>query len=218
MPTFSFAAFLKIASLNPKPQRTELRRRLLGGSGQPYDFHRSLKLAGKKLVVDRIPLDELLSSAKDVVQVPERMSLIAGLTKLGAWCDGVPTASFKVPPKVYESPNGLFKISSQPEFGLIGPNGRIAFHLWNTKTPDLKPDAVYGMLGLLPDLYVKATPTIADFGLLSLHEPKAYRLSDVSSSTDIAAKMVAGIESVISDIYDEYGPPPPSPDKRPPGP
>ncbi len=38
MPTFGFAAFLKIASLNPKPRKTELRKRLFG-SGQPYDFH-----------------------------------------------------------------------------------------------------------------------------------------------------------------------------------
>ena len=39
MPTFGFAAFLKLASLNPKPQKTALRDRLFG-EGQPYDVKR----------------------------------------------------------------------------------------------------------------------------------------------------------------------------------
>jgi hypothetical protein len=204
MPTFGFAAFLKIASLNPKPQKTELRKRLLGDGGG-YDFHRSLKLASKRLIVERAPLEGLLVSAEDVVKIPERKSLIAGLTKLGLWRDGISGDAYQVPGRVYESPRGLFKIASQPEFGLLNGDRRIAFHLWNTKRPDLQSEEVYSALAILPSIYPDDGTGPTDFGVLSLHEPKAYLLSDRIVSPLSINRSMRSIEEVMLKIYEEEG-------------
>jgi len=210
MPTFGFAAFLKIASLNSKPQKTELRKRLFPTPGQAYDFHRSLKLASKKLLVDGIPIDGLLEAAKDVAKLPERKSLISGLTKLGLWREGATGDTYKVPSKVYESPRRLFKIAAQPEFGLVNGPSRIAFQIWNTKRPDLKAEAAYSTLALLPELYAADEWQPSDFGVLSLHEPKAHLLSERAVSPLSVDRLIRSVEDVILQILDEHRGPPPA--------
>jgi hypothetical protein len=219
MPTFGFAAFLKLASLNPKTQKTALRDRLFG-EGQPYDFHRSLKLASKKLIFDGVGLPELLEAAKAVKQAPERKSLMAGLGKLALWRGGVGGTACLIPPKVYQSPSGLFKIAAQPEFGLVSGSERVAFHLWNTKTTDLKPDVAYATLALLPELYATDPLRPTDFAVLSLLEPKVFRLSDRAVTPLDIARIIGPIERAMREIYDERdGPPPPGqPGPHPPGP
>jgi hypothetical protein len=213
MTAFSVAAFLKIVSLNAKPQKTELRKRLFGTGGRPYDYHRSLKLAAGKLLVDGLPLGQLLEAAEAIKNPAERVSLIEGLTKLFEWRVSYPGDVYKVPARIYDSPNKLFKISIQPEFGILNASGRTAFCLWNTKSVDLKFDAAYNLLAAFPGCYERALPPVDDFGLLSLREPKLLRLSERAISEAEVLAMMMQVEHVILDLYDEAGRhlPPPGP-------
>lgn len=77
MPSFGFSAFLKLLSLNDRPQRTLMRSRLLPSDGGGYDFHRSLKLHAKRFLAGGEPLETLLASAALIQRAPERRSLIA---------------------------------------------------------------------------------------------------------------------------------------------
>ncbi len=206
MPTFGVSAFLKLVSLNAKPRKTELRRRLRGSSSGGYDFHRSLKLASHRYLVDGVSLEDLLEAAKDVAQLPERKSLIAGLERLALWRKGAPGQLRNVPPRVWESPKGFFKIAVQPEFGLINEGRLTAFHLWNTKTTDLDEDAAYAVLALLPELYRDMDDAPTDFGILSLHEPRALLLSQRPAAS--SSWLVQGVEACIIEIYNEAGGPP----------
>jgi hypothetical protein len=219
MLSFGFAAFLKIASLNPKPRRTELRKRIYPGESKPYDFHRRLKLASGKHVVAGLDLAALIADAETINPLPERKAMVAGLKKLGIWLESTPGAGFKPDNRVFESPRSLFKISFQPEFGLENGSKRIAFHLWNTQKPALKHGAVYSTLALMANLYDDLDDCPDDFGLVSLHEPKAYRLSDASAHRYAASStMIDWIEDLILDIQSDGGlgtgdhdPPPPWP-------
>ncbi len=217
MPTFGFAAFLKVASLGPKPQKSELRKRLIGSPGGGYDFHRSLKLASQRFMTGEAAMAELMESAARVSQAAERKSLIAGLTQLNRWRGSVSGQGLKVAPKTYVSPRGLFKIAAQPEFSVVDWTRNIAFHVWNTKRPDLDEDAVYASLALLPAMYEMEPSGPSDFGVLSLHEPRAYLLSERSAPRVDAQRLVDRIETRIMEILDEIGAPPPErPEDRPP--
>lgn len=203
MPTFGVAAFLKLASLNPKPQKTEMRKRLNGSGGGGYDFHRRLKLASGKHVAAGHALLDLIEEAKTIEPLPERKAMVAGLTKLGLWCSKVGGKGFKPAAKIYESPRGLFKIAFQPEFGVEVDGKRMAFHIWNTKKPDLDPAAAYAALAIMAKLYSEDDDCPDDFGIVSLHEPKAYLLSDAAAARVASASLVARIEELMLDIGDE---------------
>lgn len=217
MLTFGVAAFLKLASLNPKPQKTEMRKRLNGAGGSGYDFHRRLKLASSKHVADGHALANLIEEAKKIEPLPERKAMVAGLTKLGLWCNGVGGEGFKPKAKTYESPKGLFKIAFQPEFGVKVGGKRMAFHVWNTKKPDLDPAAAYAALALMAKLYAEDDDCPDDFGIVSLHEPKAYLLSDPAASRVASASLVARIEELMLDIGSEGPGDSDAPGDQPPG-
>lgn len=142
------------------------------------------------------------------MKVPERNSLINGLKKLGLWREGVTGAACKIAPKVYQSPRGIYKIAIQPEFGIDTNGRRIAFQIWNTKKPDLNVDAVYGTMALLPALYTGEINAPSDFGVLSLHEPRVYLVSDRVVSPLLIDRVIGTIEDGILDIYKEYSEPP----------
>src|SRR5690606_32484334 len=110
MLSFGVAAFLKIASLNPRPRRTELKKRIFPSDSKPYDFHRRLKLASGKHVVAGSDLAALIAEAETINPLPERKAMVAGLKKLGIWLERTPGAGFKPDNRVFESPRGLFKI------------------------------------------------------------------------------------------------------------
>ena len=202
MPTFGVAAFLKVASLNPKPRKTELRKRLFP-SGDGYDFHRRLKLASNKHMVAGEGLAALLEYAGKITPLPERKAMVAGLTKLGLWRDGVTGDGFKPQNKIYESSRGIFKIAFQPEFGLKRGSERLAFHVWNTKRPELESGAIYSTLALMSDVYAEDDDCPDDFGILSLHEPKAYLLSDAAAARTAWRSMVDWVEELMLDIRSE---------------
>lgn len=206
MLTFGVSAFLKLTSLNPRPRRTELKKRLFPTGGEPYDFHRRLKLATSKHVARGEDLAALIAHAKTIEPIPERKAMVAGLEKLGIWLEDAPGTGFKPENHSFESPRGLFKVSFQPEFGLVNGAQRIAFHVWNTQKPPLRIGAVYSTLALMAEEYSDLDDCPDDFGLVSLHEPKAYRLSDAVAGRYAASKsMVEWIEELILDIQSDAG-------------
>lgn len=204
---FGVAAFLKLASLNPRPRRTELSKRIFPtGTSEPYDFHRRLKLATSKHIVGGADLLALIEEAKTIEPVPERKAMVAGLEKLGIWLSDETASGYKPDSRIFESPRSLFKVSFQPEFGLQNGSRRIAFHVWNTQKPELRMGAIYSTLALMADVYAELDACPDDFGLVSLREPKAYRLSDAAASRYAAADtMVEWIEELILDISSGAG-------------
>lgn len=204
---FGVSAFLKLASQNPRPRRTALTKRIFPtGMSVPYDFHRRLKLATRKHVVAGADLLTLIAEASKIDPVPERKAMVAGLEKLGIWLDNEVGAGFKPDARVFESPRGIFRISFQPEFGLAAGSKRIAFQVWNNKTPALRLGAVYSTLALMADAYEDLEHCPDDFGLVSLREPKAFRLSDPAAARYAAStSMVEWIEELILEIQSGAG-------------
>lgn len=200
MPTFGFSAFLKLISQNPKPQRRTIRERLLPASGEGYDFHRSLKLHARRYLVDSEPMEAILASAGKIKKDAEKKSAIRGLTTLNLWRDETPGEIFEVPARTFESPNGLFKVAYQPDFGVSLPTGRTPVHLWNTKTPTLDRRLTYAALSLFPDMYDDG---IDDLSVLSLHEPRLIRLNEVGDQTVLAANLIAALENTFLEVMEE---------------
>jgi len=210
MISFGVSAFLKVASLNPKPRITELRKRIHPlEASDPYDFHRRLKLAAKKHFVEGLPFDELLETAEGIRQLPERKATLEGLRQLSRWLDSYPglKTPYRPPSRVYESPRSVFKISFQPEFGLIGHGKNAAYQIWNTQKPELKLGAIYSTLALMADEFTELDDCPPDFGILSLREPKTYYHSDPIAGRYAAAEsMVEWIEEIILDLQADDGP------------
>ena len=201
MPTFGFSAFLKLISQNPKPQRRAIRERLLPSTGDGYDFHRSLKLHARRYLVDREPMEDLLTSAEEIKKEAEKKSVLKGLTTLETWRDDNPGEIFEASSHTFESPNELFKVAYQPNFGVILPTGRTTVHLWNTKAPALDRRLTYAALSLFPHLY--ETENIDDYAVLSLHEPRLLRLNEVGDQSALATNLIAALENVFVEVLDE---------------
>jgi hypothetical protein len=209
---FGFSAFLKLLSLNDKPQRTEIRRRLAPSSGGGYDFHDSLRRLAHRYLVDGDPMPDLLASAGQIVQPPERLSAVAGLERLALWRAKNPAVVLDVAPVTYESPQHLFKVEFKADFAVPRHGEKTAIHIWNTKTPALVPGAVYAALSLIAQACENEEGAPDDFGVLSLREPTIlYLLSEAADWSGVAATLVERIEDIIQ------GPalPPPQPEDHP---
>lgn len=214
MPTFGFSAFLKLLSLNDRPQRSELRKRLVPSSGG-YDFHRSFRLHANRLLMGGETLADLLRSAENIRKPEERRSVRAALENLRDWVSERPGQIFAYPAVTFESPAGSFKVSFRPDFGLEIDGLRTAVHVWNTKRPDLSSRMVYAALSLLPPLYGSDAEAPDDFAVLSLREPRLYRLSDVEDQSLLAAHQVRAIERGLEAVREELRLPPTTPEERP---
>ena len=205
MPTFGFSAFLKLLCLNERPQRREVRVRLMPSQGG-YDFHRSLRLLCRRFLVDGAALADLLTSADGLANSAEGRSARAGLEALDAWRRDNPGEIVAVPPRTFESPNGTFKIHFTPDFGLQEGRSVTAVHIWNTARPPLVERMVYAALSLVPELYEHediAPPS--DFAVLSLPEMRLYRLSEAGDFTLISRRVVVMIEQLIEQSGGEVG-------------
>lgn len=206
MPTFGFSAFLKLLSLNERPQRREIRQRLFPSAAGGYDFHRSLRLLCRRLLVGEEPLHALLASADGLTNSAEARSVKLGLESLNAWRGENPGQVVSVPPRTYESPRGRFKVHFTPDFGLQVDGNITAIHIWNTSRPELAPRMVYAALSLIPDLYDnESIEPPADFGVLSLPEHRLYRLSDVNDFTIVGRRVASMIEDIIDESSSETG-------------
>lgn len=215
MTTFGFSAFLKLLSLNPKPQRWQVGSRLGGGTGGGYDFHRSLRLRIRRHLVGGESIDDVVASAEDIVPEPEKRSVKAGLAQLASWREANPGEVLSFGPATYEAPSGLFKVSFIPDFGLAIDGQRTAIHVWNTGAPKLDDNMVYAALSLLPIAYASHEQGPGDFAVLSLVDGRLYRLSDRRGADLIGGRVVARLEEVFRDVLEELRLPRQPPDKRP---
>jgi hypothetical protein len=196
--TFGFSAFLKILSLNDKPQRTEIRRRLNPPPGDGYDFHRRFRQLAHLYMIEGAPLSDMLASAAAITQLPERVSAVAALHRLALWRTKRDGQVLTFPPIVFESPSHLFKVRFEPDFGMLVQDKPTAIHLWNTKSVKLSPAATYASLALAAQAYQGQEFGPDDVGVLSMHEPPSlYRLSQVPARSALSTSAIEHIEGLI---------------------
>jgi len=207
MPTFGFSAFLKLICLNERPGRRQMRERL-SPSGGGYDFHRSLRLRVHRYLVDGEAMEDVLASTAEIVRAPEQRSARVGLERLEQWRREHPGAMLTYPAATYESPAGLFKVAFTPDFSVrLGRDG-VATHVWNNATPALSPRMVYAALSLFPGLYGAPDIPPDDLAVLSLREPRLWRLSEAGRYAGLGAGLADRIENLLRDVRDELGLPP----------
>ncbi|PZU75237.1 MAG: hypothetical protein DI531_06040 [Brevundimonas sp.] len=201
MPTFGFSAYLKLLSLNEKPRGTAIRGRVAGGKGG-YDFHRSMKRGASRFLGEEASLDEILQSLTSIKRAPERSSASQALKRLATWRAANPGELMTFKPATYAHASGLFKVTFTPDFGIRLGRTSTAVHIWNTAQPAINARTVYSALSLFPELYDEGNAP-DDFALLSLREPKLYRLSEAgryASLGESAAENVAeGFRKAIED-------------------
>jgi hypothetical protein len=87
---FGFPAFLKILSLNDKPQIREVSKRLGPSLGTGYDFHKSLRDRSHSYLVDGEAFVEVIASAGSIKNPAEQNYAIAALHRLQAWRTATP--------------------------------------------------------------------------------------------------------------------------------
>lgn len=212
MPTFGLSAFLKLICLNERPGRTQMRTRLTPSTGG-YDFHRSLRLRAHRYLVDGEPMEEVLASVAGIARAPEQASARIGLQRLEEWRGAHPGVIVPFAPAIYESPARLFKISFTADFGVRLGRDVIAVHIWNTARPELSPRMVYAALSLFAPVYAAMEDSPDDIAVLSLREPRLYRLSEAGRYAGLGTSLAERIEEMLREVRDELRLP--LPDDRP---
>lgn len=215
MPTFGFSAFLKLISLNPRPQRALIRQRLIASQSGGYDFHRSLKLRANRYLVDGIPLADVLSSVEEIRRAAERRSAKAGLEKLGAWRNENAGQILSFEPILFESPAKNFKVQYLPNFGVQLSGQTVATHIWNTANPNLDSRMVYAALSLFPPLYADREDRPDDLAVLSLPNSQFYRLSEAGDQTEFGRRLIRRLDDSFEEIRREPEKPTAPPKDRP---
>lgn len=191
MPTFGFSAYLKLISMSAQPRATAIRGRVSGGGGG-YDYHRSMKRAAHRFLVEREPIEDVLVSLEAIKRAPERQSARAALERLAVWRAGNSGDLLSYAPVTYAHPSGLFNVTFTPDFGLNLGGEKVALHIWNTATPALTARTVYAALSLFPSLYGGANVP-GDLALLSLREPHLYRLSEAGRYAGLGASVAESV-------------------------
>ena len=209
MPTFGFSAFLKMLSLNPRPQRTEMRNRLLPSSGAGYDFHRQFRALAHRYLSGGEELEGLLAETESYGNAAEGRQAREALEFLEEWRRGMPGQLYAFDARTWTSPDEVFKVKYTPDFGIEIDGVRVAVHIWKTQRPPLDPRMTYAALSLFPELYVEDPNGPEDFAVLSVLDGRLYRLSDVPDQSVLAGRVAAFIEEMITDINDEIAPPSP---------
>ncbi|MET3581761.1 hypothetical protein ABID19_004814 [Mesorhizobium robiniae] len=198
MPKFGTSAYLKLISLNTKPQRTELRKRL-SPSDAPYDFHRSLRLHASRLLAKGESIESVLESVGRITKLPERTSVQAGLATLLNWRASHPAKLFEVKSHIYTSPNDVFKLGFTADFGTVIDGKRCAVHLWNTKKPPLSTRLTIGTLSLIKQSY----PEIDNLVVLSLLDSQLFWSVEDARYVAIGHNLALRIEEVILSVEEE---------------
>lgn len=214
MQTYGFSAFLKLLSLNARPQRTEVRRRLSPSEGG-YDFHRSLRLRIQRMLIGGEPIEALIADAAELANPAERRSVEDGLRQLQAWLAAHPGEVVFAPPTLYTSPASEFRVGFLPDFGYLLGGQVVGIHVWNTRSVDLSPRMTYAALAMVAAAYDdEAAP--ADVGVLSLPDGRLYRLSDVPDQSRLARIVASNLDALFDSVRDELGGAIIPPEDRPP--
>lgn len=187
MPTFGFSAYLKLISLNERPRDTAIRGRV-SPKGGGYDFHRSMKRAATRLLVECAPLEDVLDTLAAIKQAPERLSATQALKRLADWRSANSGQLISYKPMTYEHGSGLFKVTFTPDFGIRLGRAGTAVHLWNNTAPALSARTVYSALALFPELY-EGDGTPDDFALLSLRDSELFRLTEAGRHAGLGESM-----------------------------
>ncbi len=198
MSRFGFSAYLKLISLNPKPQRSELRKRL-SPSDFAYDFHRSLRLHANRLLAKGESIESVLESVGHIAKLPERNSVQAGLSTLLSWRASHSAKLFGLKSHIYSSPNGVFKLNFSADFGTVIDGKRCAVHLWNTKKPSLSQRLTVGTLSLIKQAY----PGIDNLVVLSLLDSQLLWSVDDARYAAIGHNLALRVEEAILSVEEE---------------
>ncbi len=216
MPTFGFSAFLKMLSLNPRPQRTEMRNRLLPSSGGGYDFHRQFRLLAHRYLSNGENLADLLAETEGYGNVAEGRQAREALEFLQEWRGSFTGSLFSFEPRTWENPGGVFKVRYTPDFGVEIDGIRVAVHIWKTQRPPLDARMTYAALSLFQHLYAEQDDGPEDLAVLSVLDGRLYRLSDVADQSVLSGRVTNFIARLIEDLGEEVSPPPRPPiDDRP---
>lgn len=209
MPAFGFSAFLKLLSLSPRRQRSELRARLRPSDGAGYDFHRSFRRLAGRFLSGGEPLYVLMDETAGFRNAAEGRSARAGLKYLQEWRADFSGPVLTFQPRTWEDPDGAFTVKFTPDFGLEIDGERVAVHVWNTMRPDLDARMTYAALALFADLYEDEVGGAPDLAVLSIPDGRLYRLSDVPDQSVLASRIAGFIADLIEEIEDEGSSPPP---------
>jgi hypothetical protein len=156
---------------------------------------------------------DIVASIGDITRAPEQRSVRAGLERLETWRLDNPGAILPYRSVTYESPTGIFKVNFTPDFGVrLGPD-ETAVHIWNTARPPLTDRMVYAALSLFPDAYAEDDSPPDDLALLSLREPRLYRLGEAGRYAGLGTGVASRVEEMFRDVRDELGLP--HPEERP---
>ncbi|MBB3997819.1 hypothetical protein [Aureimonas pseudogalii] len=201
MPTFGFSAFLKLISLSPRRQKSEIQKRLQP-SKNGYDFHRNLKLHAHRYLYEGTALEDVLASVSRIVKDAEKRSTAQGLARLHTWRSENLGDLIEFPPAIYESPRGRFKVKFTSDIG-IADRGGMAIHIWNTASPGLNAREIFAALALMNTAYRNIVPSPASMAVLSLRNSQLYRLTDAEDFSLIGRRVVESLEGIFEDV--EHG-------------
>jgi hypothetical protein len=165
MPSFGISAFLRIVHMNPRPQRSELRRRFTPREGG-YDFHSSLRRLAHRLLVEGESFENVLTATAAIAQEPERRSAQTGLRQLIAWRTVNLGPVLRFEPATVQSPGDTFRVTFTPNFGLMIEGQSVAVHVWNTTLPRLEPRLVRAVLSLFVNTYRSSGTPPEDLAVL----------------------------------------------------
>jgi hypothetical protein len=223
MPSFGFSAYLKLVCSNDRPQFSQVKKRLAPSEGG-YDFHRSLRLLARQMLIDGLSLASAVEAADAIPKDSERNSAKSGLATLYRWARFSRPQFFEVQLSTYESPGRRFRVSFEPDFGTLIAGRRTAVHLWNTKEPLLQRHQVLGALAIASQGY-RQSGDVSDVAVLSLRDSTLYSLSDATDQrevlqfgTAVAAAIDRLFERGARELGISIGPRPPAPPLPPPPP
>lgn len=212
MPTYGFSAFLKLLSLNARPQRTEVRRRLSPSDGG-YDFHRSLRLRVQRMLIGGESLEAVIADASELANPAERQSVENGLRQFAEWLEEHAGEVVFCPPALYTSPASEFSVSFLPDFGYVMDGQVVGIHVWNTRSVDLNPRMTYAALAMIEAAYYQEDAP-DDVAVLSLPDRRLYRLSDVVDQSRFARIVASNLDALFDSVRDELGGPAVPPEGR----
>lgn len=201
---FGFSAFLRLLSMNEKPQRTLIKNRFIP-SGNGYDFHRSLKLALRRYA-EGVTIKQLIEDGKDISNNAEKISYKAALNYINGWMSGAPESLINYPANLYTSPLENFQVNFTPDLCISIGEKRTLVHVWNTKGTELSPHMTYAALNIFSNVYEDV-----DLAVLYIPDKKLYKLSDVGDYSEVSNRVVNKIdmlvESVEGDLKNPKSPP-----------
>jgi hypothetical protein len=189
-----FSALLKLACLNRAQREAALLRRLRLKGG--YDFHKRTRLYCARLA-GGASLAELSAEVRLIGYAAERESILRALSKLDAWLKANPGTPFPISPTSWTSPANRFSVKFAPEFGLQRGDIRAGYCVWNTRWPDLHPDARDACMSLLVQAY-RRLGVLHKFHLLSLLTGSSFAFDEEQPRAALLAEdLVKGLERTI---------------------